>query len=392
MTRALSQLDEWPRHQTLDTFTMVASDSDRWSDGSWICVGAPDGSCHLITAIRFYPNTNVVDGYAIVTLDDGKQYNLRVSRRLRPNMDEIGVGPLWMEIVEGLRTIRFGASANESGIEFDLQWDGASPCHDEVPGVIKYEDGRVARARSNYVQLGHVNGHITVNGRRFEVGPEWMGARDHSWGIGDTGTGNQPSQAAPAPSSLDVTHGAQLRAFGMRQFSFVRFPERTIVYRFHCAADGTMSATNSRVDYPYGSEREGWSYRGFTLDDVTFVDGVSRVATSRVSLTRPDGGVDRFAIRSLGAPVYMKGGGYWDGFDDGRGRGVYRAELHLEHDVYDVSHPTIVRDLDGNVLPQRNGAWAETIAIWENLDDPTEVGIGEFEAVVGGPYPGVTDQ
>ncbi len=95
-------------------------------------------------------------------------------------------------------------------------------------------------------------------------------------------------------------------------------------------------------------------------------------------------------MRTIGAPVYMQGGGYWDGFTDGRGRGVFRGESHLEHDVWDISHPTVVRDLDGVVIPQRNGAWAETIAVFENLDDPTEVGLGEFEAVVGGPYPGVT--
>jgi len=87
----------------------------------------------------------------------------------------------------------------------------------------------------------------------------------------------------------------------------------------------------------------------------------------------------------------MKGGGYWDGFDDGLGRGVYRGELKVEHDVWDVSHPTVVRDLAGQVVPQRNGAWAEEIAVFENLDDPTEVGLGEFEGVVGGPYPGVVE-
>jgi hypothetical protein len=389
--RTLTQLDEWPRHQTLDTFGSVASDSPMWSDGSWICVGDPEGRCHLITALRFYPNTNVADGYAIVTLDDGKQYNLRVSRRLRPAHDDLSCGPLWMDIVQGLRTIRFGALPNDSGIEFDLLWDGASPCFDETPGVRRYQDGRIVRARSNYTQVGHVSGTITVHGRRFEVGPSWVGARDHSWGVGDTGTGNQPSVAAP-PADVTDYAGAQVRDFGLRQFCFVRFPGRTVTYRFHAGVDGTMSHVNSCVDYPYGSGREAWSYSRLALDDVTFVDGLPRVATSRVSFTRPDGGVERFEIRNVSGPVYMQGGGYWDGFTDGRGRGAYRGESVLEHDVWDVRHPTVVRDAAGEVVPQRNGAWAETIAIWTNLDDPSEVGIGEFEAVVGGPYPGVTDQ
>ncbi len=391
MARALTQLDEWPRHQTLDTFDMVASDSERWSDGSWICVGDAEGACHLITALRFYPNTNVVDGYAIVALDDGRQYNLRVSRRMRPAIDDLSCGPMWMRIVEGLRVVDFGVSANDSGIEFDLRWDGFSPCFDETSGIRRYQDGRVVRARSNYVQVGNVSGTITVQGRRFEVGPSWVGARDHSWGIGDTGSGNHPGFAAPAGGPAAAHQGATLRHFGLRHFTFVRFPERSVFFRFHHAPDGRITDNHSWVDYPYGSDRSGWSYVSSAVESVEFVEGRRRIARSVVKLGRPDGGFDRFAIRPISKPVYMKGGGYWDGFDDGLGRGVYRGELKVEHEVWDVSHPTVVRDLAGTVLPQRNGAWAEEIAVFENLDDPTEVGLGEFEGVVGGPYPGVTE-
>ena len=152
-----------------------------------------------------------------------------------------------------------------------------------------------------------------------------------------------------------------------------------------------MSHVESRVDYAYGSERPGWSYAQLAMDGVTFVDGRRRVAGSTLSFTRPDGQVDRFRVRTVGLPVYMQGGGYWDGFDDRRGRGVYRGENVVEHDVWDVSDVTVVRDLDGAVVPQRNGAWAETVAVFENLDDPGDTGVGEFEAVVGGPYPGITD-
>ncbi len=297
-----------------------------------------------------------------------------------------------MEIVRGLRTLRLGARPNASGIEFDLTWEGASPVFDETPGVIRYDDGRVVRARSNYTQVGHVAGSITVAGRRFEVGPDWIGARDHSWGVGDTGTANLPSVAAPSgpvgPNGAFA--GAALRHFGLRQFGWVRLPERTITYRFHHGADGSMSQAQSRVDYPIDSGRDGWSYRSMAVADAEFVDGQRRLVRSTVHFTRPDGGVERFAATTRSHPVYMQGGGYWDGFDDRRGRGVYRGEDVLEHDVWDVSHPTIVRDLDGTVLPQRNGAWAQTVAWFENLDDPSEVGPGELEAVIGGPYPGIT--
>jgi hypothetical protein len=392
VSRRITELDEYPRHQTLDTFDVVASDSAQWSDGSWICVGDPEGTCHLITAIRVYPNTDVMDAYAIVSLDDGRQYNLRASRRLRPRSDELDCGPLWMEIVRGLRTLRFGARPNESGVEFDLTWEGASPVWDESPGVVKRENGRIVRARSNYMQVGHVAGSITVNGRRFEVGPDWVGARDHSWGLGDTGTANMPPVAAPAgPVAPGGAYsGAALRHFGLRHWSWVRLPDRTLIYHVHRGADGRVDPMRNRVDHAFDSGRDGWSYRSIDVVDAEFVDGQRRQASAVVHLTRSDGQVDRYRVTTRSRPTYMQGGGYWDGFDDRRGRGVYRGELVVEHDVWDVSHPTIVRDLEGRVLPQRNGAWAQTVAWFENLDDPSDCGPAELEAVIGGPYPGIT--
>jgi hypothetical protein len=252
-----------------------------------------------------------------------------------------------------------------------------------------YVDGRVSFGRSNFVQVGHVSGSISVAGRHFEVGADWAGARDHSWGIGETGTGNMADVAAP--SARGNIQGATLGGFGLRQWALVRFPERSIYYWFHHGADGHMSVFASRVDYPFESLREGWSYRRATVEHTEFVDGARRLDRAVVAFTRYDDKVERFAVRTVSRPVYMQGGGYWDGYDDGRGRGVYRGESIVEADVWDVSHPTVVRGADGEVLAQRNGAWAETFAVFENLDDPSERGLGLLEAVVGGPYPGITE-
>ena len=57
----------------------------------WSAVAQFSDSEDYVTAIRFYQNTNVADGYACVSLDDGKQYNLRCSRRLRPRIDEVPI-------------------------------------------------------------------------------------------------------------------------------------------------------------------------------------------------------------------------------------------------------------------------------------------------------------
>ena len=388
MPRTLTQLDEWPRHQTIDTFDTVATAHHGWSDGYWFCFGDPEGEVNLITALRLYPNTNVMDGYACVSLDDGKQYNLRVSRRLRPRMDDLRCGPMSMEIIEPLRTIQVRCEENPHGISFDLRWDGYARPFDETAGSRRFVDGRLVNERSNYTQVADVSGHITVNGRRFEVGPGWVGARDHSWGIGDTGQGDRPNVAAPAAGTAS---GATLTHFGHRQWCLLRFPDRALYWWFHHNNEGRMTVSQTNVDYAWDSGRAPWAYRKVELVREEFDAGRRRLKSAEIALTRADGGVERIGMEVVSKPLYMQGGGYWGGYADGLGRGAYRGEELVEGDVWDVSHPTRVLDVSGNPIRQRNGAWAETYArIW-NLDDPSETGLGLLESVIAGPYPGITE-
>jgi hypothetical protein len=400
--RTLTELDEWPRHPSIDTFDVVANPSPEWSDGYWFCIGDPDGQVNLITAIRLYHNTNVIDAYAIVSTDDGKQYNLRATRRLRPRIDEIEVGPFWQTIIRGLRTIRLGCRPNPHEVEFDILWESSAPPYDEAPGTRRYVDGRLVGERSNFVQLGDLSGTVRVGGREwtFAVEDGWVGARDHSWGMGHTGVGEKPNQYAAPPldmGSRPVGWGGP----GMRHWALVRFPTRSLYYAFLRNADGTFSASgtgfqggegiHSRVDYPYDSGKEGWAYTAVSVQDHEWVDTWPRLKRGRIGLTRPDGGVDRFQIDVVSKPVYMQGGGYWGGWDDGLGRGVFRGEEHVEGEVWDVSHPVKVYDLDGKEVPQRpGGSYAELYARYTNLDDPSEVGLGLLEAVIMGEYEGIT--
>jgi hypothetical protein len=391
LVRTLTELDEWPRHPTIDTFDQVATASPYWSDGFWFCIGDPEGRCNLITAIRFYPNTNVADAYACLSLDDGKQYNLRASRRLRPRIDDISVGPLWLEIVKGLRTIKLGCQENPYGIEFDLHWEGAAPAFDEIPGRTGVMDGRVVFQRSNFTQLGHVSGWIRVQDRKFDLDPSWVGARDHSWGLGDTGGGERTNpHAAPPPGGTSVDGAATIPDFGLRQWALVRFPKRSIYYSFFHDKNGRFTNSQSDVAYPYGSDRWPWAYKKFEIESLEFEDGERRLHKAQLAFTRRSGRTDRFGIEVVSRPLYMQGGGYWQGFDDKLGRGVYRGEEVVEGDVWDVSHPTRVTDLQGAEIVQNNGAWAETFARYVNLDRPEEQGLGLLECVVTGPYPGIT--
>jgi hypothetical protein len=390
LARKLTKLDEWPLHQTIDTFDSVSTASQNWSDGFWTCVGDPEGKVNLITAIRFYQNTNVADGYACISLDDGRQYNLRCSRRLRPRIDELDVGPLWMDIIEGLRSFRFGCRENEYGIEFDLLWEASAPAWDETSGETGYIDGRIAFQRSNYVQLGYLSGSVKVAGREFHVNNDWVGARDHSWGLGgDSGTGGKIGHFVAPPGG--IRHPSGKPAFGMRQWCLVRFPKRSIYYWLHHSNEGQMSPFKTHIGYPIETEKPGRAYQSAKVESAEFKDGLRRLERAVIAFQRYDGRTDRFSMEVVSQPLYMQGGGYWSGFDDGLGRGIYRGEDHVEGEVWDVSHPTRVRDLDGTEIAQKQGAWAETFARFVNLDDPEETGLGLLECVIAGPYPGIEE-
>ena len=57
--------------------------------------------------------------------------------------------------------------------------------------------------------------------------------------------------------------------------------------------------------------------------------------------------------------VYCQGGGYFGGFDDHLGQGVYRGDHHVEGEVWDVSHPTTIVDEGGEAF-EFDHDWAES--------------------------------
>ena len=364
-------MDEYPRHQIPGTFDSVASDSVHWNDGFYFTLGDEATGATLFAAIRLHPNTDVIDGFACVTID-GKQHNLRWSRRLRPRIDDIAVGPLSLTIVEPLQKLHLTCSDNPHAISFDLVWQGLHEPYLE-DRIVRYSGGRKVYDRTNFDQCCDVTGTITVAGRTFAVTPDtWVGVRDHSWGQGRTGGG---SSAAIAPD----TSRDPRRGFAMRQWTMIRMPDRVMFWQFHLQSDGSFEPLETVV-IPRDQSQPSWSYVDASAE-ATRVDGLPRATSTRVSFTRPDGTVDRFELVPVGAPVYLQGGGYHDGFADRQGRGVFRGDDHGEGEVWDVTHPVDVGDPQG-WFRQRPDAWAENFATCTNLDDPADRGFGHLECVL----------
>lgn len=366
----LTRMDEYPRHQVGGTFDSVASDSVHWNDGFYFTLGDEATGASLFAAIRLYANTDVMDGFACATVD-GRQHNLRWSRRLRPAIDDIAVGPLRLEIVRPLEELRLTCAENPYNITFDLTWIALHEPYLE-DRIVRYSGGRKVYDRTNYDQACAVTGVLSVAGRTLEVTPDtWLGVRDHSWGLGRTG--GTTDGIAP------VTGRDPRRGFAMRQWTMVRMPDRVMFWQFHQQADDSVDGFEAVV-IPLDPDRPRWRYASGHAT-ATRVDGLPRAADTTVELTRDDGTVDRFLLATVGWPVYLQGGGYHDGFADRRGRGVYRGDDHHEGEIWDVTHPIDVQDPAGWYVP-RADAWAENFATCVNLDDPNDRGFGHLECVL----------
>ena len=103
--------------------------------------------------------------------------------------------------------------------------------------------------------------------------------------------------------------------------------------------------------------------------------GITADVTCR--LTDADGVPREYTIENLGW-VYTQGGGYFGGFDDGLGQGVYRGDYHVEGEVWDVSHPTRIIDSDGRSF-ESDHAWAENFT---RLTCDGQRGLAHYECVV----------
>lgn len=375
--RRLTKFDEHPRHQIGATFDTVADGSPHWSDGYYFTMGDPEGRFAWFMGFRLHANNDVIDAFTCVSVD-GKQHNDRWSRRLRPRIDDLEVGPVGVEIVEGLRTMRTWCT--QAGCAFDLRWDGWCPPYNEAH-VQVVVNGRLQSDRSNYTQCSTVTGWIEVDGERLDVAG-WTGVRDHSWGIGNN-TGGPRSPAIAPPVDAPALPG-------LRQWCVFKMRDRAVFWQFHSAAPGQWSKFESRCMYPYDDERESFAYTAFE-HDITFAEAdgrlIPRLLHATITLTRPDGGVERYRVEPTSYPVYLQGGGYFGGYDDGMGRGVYRGDFKEEHDVWEIDRAIAVRAPEHVVLNRSH--YAEAWGRCVDLDDPTDVGDGHLECVVLGRYAGL---
>ncbi len=192
----ISDFDDYPVHQAPEPVARPASTDRNFYDRYWFNGFDGSGSLYLGAALGLYPNRAVMDG-AFTFVVDGVQHSVHASRLAPADPKETRVGPLTVEVVEPMRTVRVVVAPNETGLACDLTFRARTIPYEEPRSRLE-QDGAVMLDTCRFTQLGAWQGRVTVEGRRYEIAPaEVLGARDRSWGIRPVG----PREPGPPPRS-----------------------------------------------------------------------------------------------------------------------------------------------------------------------------------------------
>ena len=336
----LTRLDETLRHQLPTTFDHAWTSDPRMFDRYWFGAYDPEARLHLVTGMGLYLNMNVLDGYVAIQApaDDGRilQHNVRVSRSLRPDIDTVAVGPLSFEIVEAFKHVKLRWAAGEFPLSFDLDWSAFLPPTEEQHHF-RRERGRVVDEYQRYTQTGRVHGSVTLGDRRVEV-RDWLGGRDHSWGVRMQTAGPEPVTGTPELSPA-ITRGFVFywttfnngEVGGYVQMQMHGDGERLMI-------DGVIASPDGRINA-----------RIVDMDLRAQFHPGTRIASKLEGVWKgADGQGFDFLCEPLLGYWSMDGTGYDYGWNDGLGLGVWRGDAYAEHDVYDITHPEDVIRPDGS--------------------------------------------
>src|SRR5450759_3163053 len=165
----LSSMDEYPLHQTPEPIRFVGTSDRNFYDRYYFNLHNCNGEIFMIMGMGQYPNLAVQDAFAVVRR--GHKHKVVRASRLLGDRADISVGPFRIEVIEGLKKVRFILERNEHGVEFDVRWQGAIPAHHETNQFVR-QLGRITMNTSRFAQTGYWTGTLRVGDETFKVTPD----------------------------------------------------------------------------------------------------------------------------------------------------------------------------------------------------------------------------
>jgi hypothetical protein len=356
----LSPLDDYLSHQTPETFDRVASSDRNFYDRYYFNCHDLTGETFLVIAMGVYPNLGVIDAFATCVQRNQRQFNVRASRELGSDRSNTIIGPIGVEVLEGLRLFRVWCEPNEWGLSFDLTFQGITPPFLE-PHFLRRAGNRVVMDYTRLTQPGRWHGDLVVGGERHDVRAEgWWGARDHSWGIrpvGDREAGGAPVRDGP-------------RGF-FWNWAPLQFDDQAIMYTVSEHHDGSRWHEAAARLYPYDANRAEEKL-SVVRHDLRMKPGTRTFDGGRVTLGESSGSEIVLDLEPLSL-LQMAGAGYAYQGDLWR-HGQYHGELAIDGESWDLTDEALVRRVSGQ---------NETVCRVRSGD---RTGYGIFEFILFGQY------
>jgi hypothetical protein len=187
----LTKGDEYPIHQTAEPIAFSGTDRNFY-DRFFFCGYQPDGSGYFGAAFGIYPHVNVADAHFSI-IRDGVQHCIHTSRILNFERMDMSCGPIRIEVVEPLKSVRLIVD-NHEGISADLLFTGRSEPFQE-PRFTRRTGSRMMMDLTRFTVNCIITGWIEVDGKR-ETYTAGYGTRDRSWGVRSIGAAD-PQPVVP---------------------------------------------------------------------------------------------------------------------------------------------------------------------------------------------------
>jgi hypothetical protein len=162
-------MDDFPIHQTGEPLVQPATGDPNHYDRYFFNGYDRRGETFFAAALGLYPNRSVVDGaFSVVT--DGFQRNVHASGRAPLDRADTACGPLRVEVLEPLRTIRVVVDPDAHGIGCDLLWRSRTVAVEE-DRFRRHRGSRLVMDYTRMTQFGTWEGTVVTGDRELWVDP-----------------------------------------------------------------------------------------------------------------------------------------------------------------------------------------------------------------------------
>ena len=311
-----------------DLFRHVpGTDDPGWFDRFYLNIHSAGEPLTISHGMGTYPQAGVIDGFSILS-GHGPQRNFRAAIEARPQENRVEAGPLVAEIVEPLKRWRLHLGENDSGVSYDLEFEGDLAPIDAGRMCQRSKKTGALVDFSHFVQVGRVKGRLTIDGSSRDLDPKaWFGLRDRSWGVRPR-IGQAPLREQGSPEN------------GRHDWVLGRIGDRAV---FYILAGGG----GTRPPYLLGAGLSGpeGEIKVKSVERRIEWDADARFRGARATLETEAGERIDLSMSAPTATLYLRGGLY--GGLNGVEQGMARGGLVCEGERWETADPNVVAEVAG---------------------------------------------